>query len=59
MKRKYMKSSANFVEGLVMNAKENVETFCQKYKTEGILIWPSLLANVHQDMRIAVMKILP
>ena len=54
-----MKSSANFVEGLVMNAKEKVETFCQKYKTEGILIWPSLLANVHQDMRIAVMKILP
>ncbi|CAJ1972020.1 unnamed protein product [Sphenostylis stenocarpa] len=46
-------SSANFIEGLVMDAKEKGATFCQEYKREGNLIWPLLLDNVRSDMRIA------
>nr|XP_034895500.1 NADP-dependent glyceraldehyde-3-phosphate dehydrogenase isoform X1 [Populus alba] len=46
-------SSANFIEGLVMDAKEKGATFCQQYKREGNLIWPLLLDNVRPDMRIA------
>ncbi|XP_044463378.1 NADP-dependent glyceraldehyde-3-phosphate dehydrogenase-like isoform X2 [Mangifera indica] len=46
-------SSANFIEGLVMDAKEKGATFCQEYKREGNLIWPLLLDNVRADMRIA------
>ena len=46
-------SSANFIEGLVMDAKKKGATFCQEYKREGNLIWPLLLDNVKQDMRIA------
>ncbi|CAD5319370.1 unnamed protein product [Arabidopsis thaliana] len=46
-------SSANFIEGLVMDAKEKGATFCQEYKREGNLIWPLLLDNVRPDMRIA------
>ncbi|CAN1328290.1 NADP-dependent glyceraldehyde-3-phosphate dehydrogenase [Linum perenne] len=45
-------SSANFIEGLVMDAKEKGATFCQEYKREGNLIWPLLLDNVRPDMRI-------
>ena len=46
-------SSANFIEGLVKDAKEKGATFCQEYKREGNLIWPLLLDNVRPDMRIA------
>jgi len=46
-------SSANFIEGLVMDAKKKGATFCQEYKREGNLIWPLLLDNVRPDMRIA------
>ncbi|PWA68823.1 aldehyde dehydrogenase 11A3 [Artemisia annua] len=46
-------SSANFIEDLVMDAKKKGATFCQEYKREGNLIWPLLLDNVKQDMRIA------
>ena len=46
-------SSANFIEGLVLDAKEKGATFCQEYKREGNLIWPLLLDNVRPDMRIA------
>ena len=46
-------SSANFIEGLVLDAKEKGATFCQPYKREGNLIWPLLLDNVRPDMRIA------
>uniref|UniRef100_A0A6N2KXH5 NADP-dependent glyceraldehyde-3-phosphate dehydrogenase n=1 Tax=Salix viminalis TaxID=40686 RepID=A0A6N2KXH5_SALVM len=37
-------SSANFIEGLVMDAKQKGATFCQEYKREGNLIWPLLIA---------------
>ncbi|MBA0547831.1 hypothetical protein Golob_018972 [Gossypium lobatum] len=46
-------SSANFIEGLVKDAKEKGATFCQEYKRDGNLIWPLLLDNVRPDMRIA------
>lgn len=46
-------SSANFIEGLVEDAKEKGATFCQPYKREGNLIWPLLLDHVRPDMRIA------
>lgn len=47
-------SSANFIEGLVMDAKQKGATFCQEYKRQGNLIWPLLLDNVRPDMRIAL-----
>jgi glyceraldehyde-3-phosphate dehydrogenase (NADP+) len=46
-------SSANYIEGLVMDAKKKGATFCQEYRREGNLIWPLLLDNVRPDMRIA------
>ncbi|KAG6430820.1 hypothetical protein SASPL_108893 [Salvia splendens] len=46
-------SSANFIEGLVMDARDKGATFCQEYKREGNLIWPLLLDHVRPDMRIA------
>lgn len=46
-------SSANFIEGLVMDAKAKGATFCQEYRREGNLIWPLLLDHVRPDMRIA------
>ncbi|KAL5062734.1 hypothetical protein RYX36_024471 [Vicia faba] len=46
-------SSANFIEGLVNDAKEKGATFCQEYKREGNLIWLLLLDNVRRDMRTA------
>ncbi|KAL2502492.1 NADP-dependent glyceraldehyde-3-phosphate dehydrogenase [Forsythia ovata] len=46
-------SSANFIEGLVNDAKQKGATFCQEYKRDGNLIWPLLLDNVRPDMRIA------
>ncbi|GER39535.1 aldehyde dehydrogenase 11A3, partial [Striga asiatica] len=46
-------SSANFIEGLVMDARQKGATFCQEYKRDGNLIWPLLLDHVRPDMRIA------
>jgi glyceraldehyde-3-phosphate dehydrogenase (NADP+) len=46
-------SSANYIEGLVKDAKQKEATFCQEYRREGNLIWPLLLDNVRPDMRIA------
>ncbi|KAL6558176.1 hypothetical protein OROMI_018526 [Orobanche minor] len=46
-------SSANFIEGLVADAKHKGATFCQEYTREGNLIWPLLLDHVRPDMRIA------
>lgn len=46
-------SYANFIEGLIMDAKQKGATFCQVYKRDGNLIWPLLLDNVRPDMRIA------
>ncbi|KAK4265359.1 hypothetical protein QN277_026421 [Acacia crassicarpa] len=46
-------SSANFVEDLVIDARDKGATLCQEYRREGNLIWPLLLDNVRPDMRIA------
>jgi glyceraldehyde-3-phosphate dehydrogenase (NADP+) len=46
-------SSANFIEGLVKDAKEKGAKFHQEWKREGNLIWPVLIDNVRPDMRIA------
>uniref|UniRef100_A0A2C9VPR8 NADP-dependent glyceraldehyde-3-phosphate dehydrogenase n=1 Tax=Manihot esculenta TaxID=3983 RepID=A0A2C9VPR8_MANES len=43
-------SSSNFIEGLVMDAKEKGATFCPEWV---YLIWPLLLDNVRADMRTA------
>ncbi|EEF31604.1 NADP-dependent glyceraldehyde-3-phosphate dehydrogenase, putative [Ricinus communis] len=47
-----IESSANFIEGLIKDAKEKGATFCQEYKRKGNLIWPLLLDNTRPDMRI-------
>jgi len=46
-------SSANFIEGLVHDARDKGATFLTEYKREGNLIWPTLLDNVTPNMRIA------
>ncbi|GFP87849.1 NADP-dependent glyceraldehyde-3-phosphate dehydrogenase [Phtheirospermum japonicum] len=46
-------SSSNFIEGLVMDAKQKGATLCQEYRREGNLIWPLVLDNVRSDMRLA------
>lgn len=46
-------SSANFIEGLVIDAQQKGASLCHKYKRDGNLIWPLLLDNVRPDMRIA------
>eukprot|EP00270_Netrium_digitus_P008586 TRINITY_DN2578_c0_g1_i1.p1 TRINITY_DN2578_c0_g1~~TRINITY_DN2578_c0_g1_i1.p1 ORF type:complete len:506 (+),score=143.39 TRINITY_DN2578_c0_g1_i1:218-1735(+) len=46
-------SSANFIEGLVIDAKEKGALLCQEYKREGNLIWPLLVDHVRPDMRLA------
>ncbi|EFJ23760.1 hypothetical protein SELMODRAFT_232458 [Selaginella moellendorffii] len=46
-------SSANFIEGLVMDAKQKGAKLCQEWKREGNLIWPLLIDHVKPDMRIA------
>ncbi|MCO5557448.1 hypothetical protein L7F22_011013 [Adiantum nelumboides] len=45
--------SANFIEGLVMDAKQKGAKLWQEYRREGNLIWPILIDNVRPDMRIA------
>lgn len=46
-------SSAKFIEGLVVDAKDKGAKFCQEYKRDGNLIWPLLIDNVRPDMRLA------
>lgn len=46
-------SSADFITGLVEDARDKGATFLTPYKREGNLIWPVLLDNVTPDMRIA------
>jgi glyceraldehyde-3-phosphate dehydrogenase (NADP+) len=46
-------SSANFVEGLVKDAEQKGAKLLQAYKREGNLIWPLLIDNVTEDMRLA------
>ncbi|OIC47773.1 hypothetical protein A7L55_20545 [Acinetobacter baumannii] len=46
-------SSANFIEGLVMDSKQKGAKLCQEYKREGNLIWPLLVDHVRPDMRLA------
>eukprot|EP00897_Mesotaenium_endlicherianum_P004275 jgi/Mesen1/3876/ME000208S02888 len=46
-------ASANFIEGLVLDAREKGATLCQEYKRDGNLIWPLLVDNVRPDMRLA------
>jgi len=46
-------ASANFIEGLAMDAKERGATFCQEWKREGNLIHPVFVDNVTKDMRLA------
>lgn len=38
-------SSANFIEGLVMYAKQKGATFCQEYKRDGNLILPFVVGQ--------------
>lgn len=45
--------SANFIEGLVIDAKQQGATFLTEFKREGNLIWPLVLDNITKDMRIA------
>eukprot|EP00240_Pyramimonas_obovata_P001457 CAMPEP_0118935606 /NCGR_PEP_ID=MMETSP1169-20130426/15736_1 /TAXON_ID=36882 /ORGANISM="Pyramimonas obovata, Strain CCMP722" /LENGTH=495 /DNA_ID=CAMNT_0006878663 /DNA_START=179 /DNA_END=1666 /DNA_ORIENTATION=+ len=47
------KSSADFIEGLVADAKAKGATLYQEFKREDNLIWPVLIDNVTTDMRIA------
>ncbi|KIZ02087.1 glyceraldehyde 3-phosphate dehydrogenase, nonphosphorylating [Monoraphidium neglectum] len=46
-------SSANFIEGLVEDARHKGAKFLTPYKREGNLIWPTLLDDVTPEMRIA------
>ena len=46
-------SSANFIEKLVLDAKEKGAKFLTEYKREGNLIWPCLLDHVRPDMDLA------
>ncbi|KAG2431249.1 hypothetical protein HYH02_013383 [Chlamydomonas schloesseri] len=47
-------SSANFIEGLAMDAKAKGAKFVNgEWRREGNLIWPLLLDNVTADMRLA------
>ncbi|PNW75884.1 hypothetical protein CHLRE_12g556600v5 [Chlamydomonas reinhardtii] len=47
-------SSANFIEGLAMDAKAKGATFVTgEWRREGNLIWPVLLDHVTADMRLA------
>ncbi|KAL5698900.1 glyceraldehyde-3-phosphate dehydrogenase (NADP(+)) [Ranunculus cassubicifolius] len=45
--------SADYIEELVMDAKNKGATLCQTFKREGNLVWPLLLDNVTSDMRLA------
>lgn len=46
-------SSADFIEGLVDDARQKGAKFLTEYRREGNLIWPTLLDHVTPDMRIA------
>jgi glyceraldehyde-3-phosphate dehydrogenase (NADP+) len=46
------KSSADFIESLVLDAKDKGAKLCQEWRREDNLIWPLLIDNVTQDMKI-------
>eukprot|EP00884_Botryococcus_braunii_P015218 jgi/Botrbrau1/237/Bobra.0022s0213.1 len=46
-------TSANFIEGLVHDAKSKGAKLLQEYKREKNLIWPLLIDHVTQNMRLA------
>lgn len=46
-------SSANFIQGLVKDAKAKGAKFHQEWMRENNLIWPVLIDHVTPDMRIA------
>ncbi|KIY98676.1 hypothetical protein MNEG_9285 [Monoraphidium neglectum] len=46
-------SSADFIEGLVEDARAKGAKFLTPYRREGNLIWPTLLDHVTPEMRIA------
>ncbi|XP_002971252.2 NADP-dependent glyceraldehyde-3-phosphate dehydrogenase [Selaginella moellendorffii] len=46
-------ASANFIEGLVSDAKQKGAKLCQDWKRQGNLIWPILVDKVKPEMRIA------
>lgn len=47
------KSSADFIEGLVRDAEAKGAKLCQPWRRQDNLIWPILVDNVTQDMRLA------
>jgi len=47
------KGSADFIQGLVEDARDKGATFCQEWKREGNLIHPLVLDNVTRDMKLA------
>jgi glyceraldehyde-3-phosphate dehydrogenase (NADP+) len=46
------KSSADFIESLVLDAKDKGAKLCQEWRRKDNLIWPLLIDNVTQDMKI-------
>ncbi|KAI8474767.1 MAG: NADP-dependent glyceraldehyde-3-phosphate dehydrogenase [Monoraphidium minutum] len=46
-------SSANFIEGLVEDARHKGAKFLTPYKREGNLLWPALVDHVTPEMRLA------
>ncbi|CEF98334.1 Aldehyde dehydrogenase, C-terminal [Ostreococcus tauri] len=46
------KSSADFIQSLVVDAESKGATLCQEWKREDNLIWPLLIDNVTHDMKI-------
>ena len=46
-------ASADFIEGLVVDAKEKGAKLCGEYRREGNLVWPLVIDNVRPDMRLA------
>eukprot|EP00879_Flechtneria_rotunda_P003597 GHRR01003832.1.p1 GENE.GHRR01003832.1~~GHRR01003832.1.p1 ORF type:complete len:542 (+),score=137.43 GHRR01003832.1:136-1626(+) len=46
-------SSANFIQGLLDDARQKGAIFVTEFKRENNLLWPVLLDNVTSDMRIA------
>lgn len=47
------KSSADYIEGLIKDAEEKGATLCSKYIREGNLIYPLVVDNVSESMRLA------
>lgn len=47
------KSSADYIEGLIMDAKDKGARLHADYRREGNLIWPLVVDDVTKDMRLA------